>query len=138
MNFEAISTMLFFVVGAFVTLAVLLSTHKSQMWQVDLVPENTVKPGDDVLVPVGSEHNARRMRVVAMAGQNRCVAIDVKDQQHYNGLAIGMAAAWPVMLPLVALISFATFMVNRVSVSTKQRAMGDEVAECMREASWKL
>ncbi len=139
---EPYSTMLVYLAGAFVTLAVLIGGHKPKHWTVDLVPEHTIEPGNDILVPVGSSENHRRMRVVSMVSTNRCMAIDIKDQQHHIGLAMGLATAWPVMLPLLIVIGLLTAVTSKAKAKEvlqkpRPRQEATMVADCMKDYVWK-
>lgn len=141
---EPYGTMVLYIAGAITTLAVLMAGYKPQLWKVRLVPEHTVAPGHDILVPVGCEDNARRMRVVAMAGENDCLAIDIKDQQHHNGLAMGLAISWPIMVPLMIVVAVVSAIVSKAKatdVMHKPRARAEathDVAECMRDmVTWR-
>ena len=133
------ATAIIYVVGAFLTVAALMASYKPQQWLVHLVPENTVEPGDDILVPVGSCENTRRMRVMSMLGPDKCKAIDLRDQQHHNGLALGIGVAWPIMVPMTLIAMLLQAIMSRQGSPASRQAMApkprprEDMAECMRK-----
>lgn len=145
MNLGSYSTAIIYALGAVVTVVLLIAGHHPQLWRVNLVPENTVQPGDDVLVPVGSDFNHRRMRVMQMLGHDVCLAVDIKDQQHHNAMAVGMAVSWPIMLPFVVVAAVYSALVTRQTARHQASAMQhprpkgepvEGVPTCMRGHEW--
>lgn len=140
MDIQQFTTPAVYIFGAVISLCVLMATHRPQTWLVDLVPENTVEPGGDILVPVGNKSNNRLMRVVTMRSETQCTAIDLKDQQHHNAVAMGIAATWPISMPIVLVLAMLTAFTSKQiakSMTYKPRARKTadrgQVPDCMKE-----